>query len=136
MPELEPHHIFALDSRTDMIGLRPHLLHQPGALDRVGESRIIFHVCSGHQLTALLEPSENQGLQQGARGVNRSRIGGGPRTNNDEAFMLNSGRGQLDPRMLSPPTQVARRPPYMGAEVQRQRRRSAKIPRGAVLGAI
>ena len=59
LSELERDHVFALDPCAHVIGLRPHLLHQPGSLDRIGESGIILHIGGGHQLAALLEPGQH-----------------------------------------------------------------------------
>ena len=59
LSELERDHIFALDPRADVIGLRPHLLHQPGSLDRIGEAGIILDVGGGHQLAAWLETGQH-----------------------------------------------------------------------------
>ena len=59
LSELERDHVFALDPRPHVIGLRPHLLHQPGSLDRIGEAGIILHIGGGHQLAALLEPGQH-----------------------------------------------------------------------------
>ena len=87
--------MFALDPRADILRLRPHLLHQPRPLDRLGEARIVFDVRRGHQLSAGLEAGQHQRFQERARGIDRRRIGGRPRANDDEALMRNPGRGQL-----------------------------------------
>ena len=107
-PSSSRHHMLALDARADIFGLSPHLLHQPWPLDRLRKSGVILDVGRGHQLAARLEAGQHQRLQQSARGVDRRRVGGRPRADNDKALMLNSGRRQLHPRILALPRGPAR----------------------------
>ena len=69
---------------ADMLGLEAHLLHQPGALDDVGEARIVLDVGRDHQLAAGLEAGDQHRLEHGARGVDRGRVAGGSRADDDE----------------------------------------------------
>ena len=101
--------IFALDARADMLGLGAHLLHQPRPLDRLGEAGIVLDVGRDHQLAARLEAGEQERLQHGARGVDRRRVAGRPRADDDDPFMLNSGRRQFDPRIWAYVSRPGRR---------------------------
>src|SRR6185312_12048532 len=101
--QFERRHMLALDPSADIFRLRPHLLHEPGALDRLGEPRIILDVGGGHQLAARFEAGQHQRLQKRPRGVDRRRIGGRTRTDDDETLALNPGRRQPDPRTSRTP---------------------------------
>ena len=100
LSKLEPDHVLALDARADVFGLRPHLLHEPRPLDRLGETGIILHVGRGHQLAALLEAGQHQRFQESARGIDRRRVGGWPGADDDKTLVLTSGRRQFDPQIL------------------------------------
>jgi hypothetical protein len=89
--ELERHGVFALNARADVLGLSPHLLHQPWPLDRLGESGVILDVGRDHQLSARLEARQHERFQHRARGVYRGGVGGGPGTDNDYALKGNFG---------------------------------------------
>ena len=54
--------------------LRLHLLHQPGALDDIGEAGVVFDVGGDGQLSAGLQARDQGGPQIGAGGINRRRI--------------------------------------------------------------
>ena len=72
------------DAGADMLGLQPHLLHQPGALDDVGEAGIILDVRGDHELAAGLEARDEHRLQHGARRIDGGRVAGRPRADDDE----------------------------------------------------
>src|SRR4051794_14943388 len=76
--------------RSDMLGLLLHLLHQPGTLDDVGETRIVLHVGRDRQLAAGLDAQDQGGVQHGARGINRGGVARRPRADDD-----NLGVGDL-----------------------------------------
>src|SRR5215831_5468731 len=67
-----------------MFGLSLHLLHQPGSLDDVSKARIVLDVGGYRELAARLHPLDQDRLQHGARGVNRSRVSGRTRADNDD----------------------------------------------------
>ena len=62
------------DAGADMLGLRLHLLHQPGPLDDVGEARIVLDVGGDGELAAGLDALNQDRLQHGARRVDRSGV--------------------------------------------------------------
>src|SRR5262249_41663608 len=68
----------------DMLGLLLHLLHQPGALDDVGEARIILHVGGDGELAAGLDALNQDRLEHGAGSVNRSGISRRPGADDDD----------------------------------------------------
>jgi hypothetical protein len=72
-----------------MRGLQPHLLHEPGALDDVGEARVILDVGGDGELAARLDALDEQRLEVGARGIDRRRVAGRPRADDDESFVAN-----------------------------------------------
>ena len=55
--------------RADMLGLLLHLLHQPGALDDLGEAGIILDVGGDGELAAGLDALDDDRRQAGAGGV-------------------------------------------------------------------
>ena len=72
------------DLGADMLGLRPHLLHQPGALDHVGEARIVLDVGGDGQLAAGLDAGDQHRLQHGARGIDGGRVAGRAGADDDQ----------------------------------------------------
>ena len=94
LPEFERHDGVVLDAGADVLGLRAHLLHQPGALDRLGEARIVLDVGGDHQLPARLETRQHQRLQQRARRIDGGGVAGRSRTDDDHALMRAMGRTQ------------------------------------------
>ena len=73
-----------------VLGLGAHLVHQPGALDHVGEARIVLHVGGDGQLAAGLHARDQHGLQQGAGGVDGGGVAGG--SGADDNHVVNSVR--------------------------------------------
>jgi hypothetical protein len=55
-----------------MLGLRLHLLHQPGTLDDVAEAGIVLDVRGRRELTAGLDSLDDDRLEAGARGIDCS----------------------------------------------------------------
>ena len=55
--------------RSDMFGLPAHLLHQPRALDDIGEAGIVLDVGGDGHLAARLQPGDQDGLQIAARRI-------------------------------------------------------------------
>ena len=70
-----------------MLGLRLHLLHQPGALDGFGEARIVFDFGGDGELAARLQTGDHHGLQHGARGIDRCRCAGRSASQDDHFFV-------------------------------------------------
>ena len=62
------------DVRADMLGLRLHLLHQPWALNRIGEARVVFDVGRDGQLAAGLRALDERRRKHGARGIDGSGV--------------------------------------------------------------
>ncbi len=79
------------DLRPHMLGLLLHLLHQPRALDHIGEARIVLDVGGDRELAAWLDALDQHGLQHGARGVDRGRVAGRTRSDNDHLRMRRPG---------------------------------------------
>ena len=70
--------------RADVLGLLLHLLHQPGALDDIGEAGIVLDVGGDHQLAARLVARDEHRLEHGARGVDGGGVAGGAGAEDDE----------------------------------------------------
>ena len=64
LDDMVPHHL-----RADMLGLLLHLLHQPGALDDVGEAGIILDVGGDGELPAGLDALDDDRRHAGAGGI-------------------------------------------------------------------
>jgi hypothetical protein len=69
--------VVADDLGADVLGLLLHLLHQPRALDDVGEARIVLDVGGGGHLAARHDALDEKRLQHGARGVDACGVAGG-----------------------------------------------------------
>ena len=66
-----------------MLGLLLHLLHQPGALDDVGEAGVVLHVGGDGELPAGLDALDQDRLEHGAGRIDRGRIAGRARADDD-----------------------------------------------------
>ena len=62
---------------ADVLGLGLHLLHQPGALDHLGEARVVFDVGGDGQLAAGGQAADQHRVQQGAGGIDGGGVAGG-----------------------------------------------------------
>src|SRR5262249_17389149 len=82
--EVDLAHMVGNELGPDMLGLLLHLLHQPGALDDVGEAGIILDVGGDGELSAGLDALDQNRLQHGSGGIDRSRIAGSARTDDDQ----------------------------------------------------
>ena len=102
LPEFERHDGVVFDAGADMFGLRAHLLHEPGALDRLGEARIILDVGGDHELTARLEPRQHQRPEKRASRIDGGGVAGRSRTDDDHALVREMGRTQDETPFLQP----------------------------------
>jgi hypothetical protein len=73
------------DLRADVLGLGLHLLHQPGALDGLGEAGIVLDVRGDGQLAAGLQAGDDHRVQRGASGVDGGGPAGGAGTDDGDA---------------------------------------------------
>src|SRR5689334_21489423 len=73
-----------------------HLLHQPGSLDDLGETRVILDIGGDRQLAARLEPGNQNRLQIRPGGVDRGGIARRPRAN-DQHFTVMVFRHPANP---------------------------------------
>ena len=71
------------DPRPEMLGLQPHLIHEPGALDDVGKARIVLDVGRVDELPAGMDAGDHHRLEHGAGGVDGGRIAGRAGTDDD-----------------------------------------------------
>ena len=80
---------------ADVLGLLPHLLHQPRSLDDLGEAGVVLDIGGDRHLTAWLKAPDHVGLETGARGVDRRGKPGGTGTEDQdftvEVFAHGSG---------------------------------------------
>jgi hypothetical protein len=103
MRELELVDEIGDDLRSDMDRLLLHLLHQPGALDDVGEARVVFHVGGDGELPARLDALDQDRLQHRARGVDGRRIARRAGTDDDDLGVDWGRHGCLTCRVGSAP---------------------------------
>ena len=66
------------DPCADVCGLGLHLLHEPGALDDIGEAGVVLDIGGGGHLAAGLDALHQYRMQARAGGVDRRRIPRGP----------------------------------------------------------
>ena len=86
------------DLGADMVGLLLHLLHQPGALDDVGEAGIVLDLGGDGELAAGLDARDQHRLQHGAGGIDRGGVTGRPGTDDDD-LRMDRGRHEADPSL-------------------------------------
>src|SRR5438309_9646342 len=58
------------DLGADMLGLRLHLFHEPGTLNDVTKTGVIFDVGRGRKLAARLDSLDYNRIETGSRGIN------------------------------------------------------------------
>ena len=83
------------DLGADMGGLLLHLLHQPRALDDVGEARIVLHVGGDGELAAGLDALDQHRFQHRARGIDRGGVTGRAGTDDDDLGVDRGRHGQI-----------------------------------------
>ncbi|MGY4482612.1 hypothetical protein ACVWWR_001803 [Bradyrhizobium sp. LM3.2] len=88
---VELDHQIGLDLGAHMQRLLLHLLHQPGALDHVGEARIVLDIGRDGELAARLDALDQDRLEHCARGVDRRRVAGGAGADDDDLCMDSGG---------------------------------------------
>src|SRR5262249_30047749 len=78
-----------------VLRLGPHLLHQPGSLDDIGEARVVLHVGRDRHLPAGLRALDDDGLEHGTRRINRGGIACGAGTENENFAVFGGHRERL-----------------------------------------
>jgi len=73
--------------------LRLHLLHEPGALDRLGEARIVLDFGGDGELPARLDALHQRRLEHGARRIDRGGVAGGAAADDENLGMLHVRHG-------------------------------------------
>ena len=81
------------NARPDMGRLGLHLIHEPGALNDVGEAGIVFDVGGDRHLPTGLQALDQDRLGIGARGIDRRRVPRRPGTNDQDLGAMFSGHG-------------------------------------------
>src|SRR5262245_37955299 len=89
-------------TRADMLGLLLHLLHQPRALDHLGEARIVLDVGRDGELAARLHAADHDRLQHRARRIDRSRTARGTAANDDKLGVSSFRHQETPGRMRCP----------------------------------
>ena len=69
-------------------GMRGKALHQFGSLDPVGIRRPVIHFCGGHQLTALGETCDHDGVEVGASSIDCGGVACRSRPENENFGMF------------------------------------------------
>ena len=69
--EVDPIDVDIDEARPEALGLGAHRGHQLGALDALGEARVVLDVARQHQLAARRGAGQHDGLEAGARRVDR-----------------------------------------------------------------
>jgi len=89
--EVHPGHDVGHHGGADVDRLRAELVHEPGALHRVGEAGVILDVGGDGELPARLQPRHDDRLQARARGVDRRSVAGGAGADDQEARAVRGG---------------------------------------------
>jgi hypothetical protein len=74
--------------RVEALGVPPHPVHQVGALQPLDVAGPVVDVGRRHQLAALLESGDQHRLQVGAGGIDRGRVAGRARAEDQQAGVL------------------------------------------------
>src|SRR4051794_40634107 len=82
--QLELYDLIGNEPRAHMLGLLLHLLHQPGALDHLGEAGVILDVGRDGELAAGLHAADHDRLQHRARRIDRRGATGWTRADDDQ----------------------------------------------------
>ena len=85
------------DLGADVLGLLLHLLHQPRALDDLGEARVVLDVGGDGELAAGLDALDQDRIQHGAGGIDRGRVAGGSGADDDDFRVGGLAHGQQVP---------------------------------------
>ncbi|MGY3586152.1 hypothetical protein ACVIF9_004829 [Bradyrhizobium sp. USDA 4350] len=83
------------DLGADMGRLLLHLLHQPGALDHIGEARIVLDVGGDGELPARLNALDQDRFEHRARRVDRCGVTGGAGPDDDDLGMGRRGHCEI-----------------------------------------
>jgi hypothetical protein len=75
--QVDPGDMIGDDAGADMGGLLLHLLHEPGALDDIGEARIVLDIGGDGELPAGLDALDQHRLQHRAGRVDGSGVSRG-----------------------------------------------------------
>jgi hypothetical protein len=93
---------------ADMLCLLRHLLHQPRALDHIREAGIVLDIGGDHELATRLQPLDQDRVEIGACGIDRRRIAGRARAD-DQEFGVDSLAHQkpnMWSRLKAPPSPI------------------------------
>src|SRR5258708_2317280 len=80
-----------------MRGLFRHLLHQPGALDDIGEAGIVLDIRRDRHLAAGLQSLNQDRLQIGAGGIDRGGVAGWAGADDENLAVMTLRHSRLVP---------------------------------------
>ena len=87
-------HVFGHQLRAEPLGLLAHGVHQVRALDPAGEAGEVLHVGGVHERAASGNRAlENERLELGTGGIQRGRVPGGTRSDDDD--VVNGAHGLI-----------------------------------------
>src|SRR5262249_39705891 len=115
-------HLVADELGPDMLGLLLHLLHQPGALDDVGEAWIVLDIGGDGELAAGLDALNQDRLQHGSGGIDRSRIARRPGTDDEELGAVDLAHREQTPSCALRPSACSKGGSRFFAPQSRMRR--------------
>ena len=84
--ELDPRGLVGQEPRAEALGLVAELLHELRAHDPLGEAWVVLHVGGLLEQPAPEEPLDDEGLEVGARCVERCRVPGGAGSDDDDVL--------------------------------------------------
>ena len=76
------------DLCAEAFGVGEEARHQLGALHALGVGRPVVHFGGGHELAALFDAGDDDGVEVGAGGVNGGGVAGGAGAEDDEFVVL------------------------------------------------
>ena len=79
---------------TEALGLGSHVGHQLGAVDALGEARVVLDLGGDHELSAGHEAGDDERLEVGARGVDGGRQAGRAAAHDEHPGVRSAAIGQ------------------------------------------
>ncbi len=97
MRQIHLAHVIGDDPGPHVLGLLLHLLHQPWALDDLGEARVVLDVGGDGELPAGLDALDQHRFQHGAGGIDRGGVAGRPGADDDDLGVGDLAHGSRFP---------------------------------------
>src|ERR687891_983557 len=93
--EIDAGHVVGDELGTETLRLTPEVGHHRRPEDPVGVARVVLDIARDHQLAAPVEPLDHEGIEIGARCVERRGVAGGAAADDDHVANVVHGKLSL-----------------------------------------